>query len=184
MPASHPAAARPASRPAARPTAARPAIARRSLLRALALAPLAAALGRIEPAAAQRALPEIHVYKSPTCGCCNDWIKHLQAAGFRVGFTNVPDSRFYRAKLGMPARFGSCHTALVNGYVIEGHVPAADIRKLLRDQPEAIGLAVPGMPVGSPGMDGPEYRGLADPYDVLLVQGDGRWRVFTSYAGR
>ena len=126
----------------------------------------------------------VEVWKSPTCGCCNDWIKHLQAAGFRVGFTNVPDSRFYRAKLGMPARFGSCHTALVNGYVIEGHVPAADIRKLLRDQPEAIGLAVPGMPVGSPGMDGPEYRGLADPYDVLLVQGDGRWRVFTSYAGR
>jgi len=130
MPASDPAAVRPALRPASHPAAARSAAERRRLLRALALAPLAAALGRIEPAAAQRALPEIYVYKSSTCGCCNDWIKHLQAAGFRVGFTNVPDSRFYRAKLGMPARFGSCHTALVNGYVIEGHVPAADIRKL------------------------------------------------------
>jgi hypothetical protein len=158
--------------------------ARRRLLGALALAttaPLALAVSR---AHAQRALPDIHVYKSPTCGCCNDWIKHLQAAGFKVTFTNVPDSRFYRAKLGMPAKFGSCHTALVDGYVIEGHVPANDIKKLLRGRPEALGLAVPGMPIGSPGMDGPEYKGEVDPYDVLLVQGDGRFRVFTSYTGK
>jgi hypothetical protein len=84
----------------------------------------------------------------------------------------------------MPAKFGSCHTALVDGYVIEGHVPANDIKKLLRSRPEALGLAVPGMPIGSPGMDGPEYKGEVDPYDVLLVQGDGRFRVFTSYTGK
>jgi hypothetical protein len=154
---------------------------RRRLLGALAAAPLAAAL---RTAHAQKSLPELHVYKSPTCGCCKDWIKHLQAAGFKVSFTDVPDSRFYRAKLGMPAKFASCHTALVDGYVIEGHVPADDIKKLLRSRPEALGLAAPGMPVGSPGMDGPEYKGQVDPYDVLLVQADGRWRVFTSYAGK
>ncbi len=154
---------------------------RRRLLGIAAIAPLALALG---PARAQRALPEIHVYKSPTCGCCKDWIKHLEASGFKVNFTDVPDSRFYRAKLGMPTKFASCHTALVDGYVIEGHVPAKDIKQLLRSRPEALGLAVPGMPVGSPGMDGPDYKGMADPYEVLLVQADGRWRVFSSYAGK
>lgn len=89
---------------------------RRRLLGALAAAPLAAAL---RTAHAQKSLPELHVYKSPTCGCCKDWIKHLQAAGFKVSFTDVPDSRFYRAKLGMPTKFASCHTALVDGYVMK-----------------------------------------------------------------
>jgi hypothetical protein len=124
---------------------------------------------------------EVEVYKSPTCGCCNDWIKHLQANGFRVNATNVPDSRHYRARFGMPHKLGSCHTALVAGYVIEGHVPAREIKRLLRERPKALGLSVPGMPVGSPGMDGPEYGGHVDPYDVLLVQADGRASVFASY---
>jgi len=124
---------------------------------------------------------EIHVYKSPTCGCCNDWIKHLQANGFKVKVIDVPDSRHYRARFGMPAKLGSCHTGVVGGYVIEGHVPAREIGRLLRERPKALGLSVPGMPVGSPGMDGPEYKGHVDPYDVLLVQADGRASVFASY---
>jgi hypothetical protein len=133
------------------------------------------------PALAQPPAAEIHVYKSPTCGCCNDWIRHLEAAGFKVAATNVPDSRHYRARFGMPARLGSCHTAVVGGYVVEGHVPAREIRRLLRERPKALGLSVPGMPVGSPGMDGPEYNGHVDPYDVLLVQADGRSTVYASY---
>ena len=133
------------------------------------------------PALARPPAAEIHVYKSPTCGCCNDWIEHLEANGFKVASTNVPDSRFYRARFGMPARLGSCHTGVVAGYVIEGHVPAREIRRLLRERPKALGLSVPGMPIGSPGMDGPEYNGHVDPYDVLLVQADGRTTVYASY---
>ncbi|MFN3567016.1 MAG: DUF411 domain-containing protein, partial [Burkholderiaceae bacterium] len=127
---------------------------RRAALLALAAVALVPTIAR-----AQRALPEVEVYKSPTCGCCKDWIKHLQAAGFRVKANDVPDTRSMRARFGMPSKFASCHTALVGGYVIEGHVPAREIKRLLRDKPDALGLAVPGMPVGSPGMDGPEYRG-------------------------
>ena len=133
------------------------------------------------PALARSPAAEIHVYKSPTCGCCNDWIRHLEANGFRVNATDVPDSRHYRARFGMPHKLGSCHTGVVAGYVIEGHVPAREIKRLLRERPSALGLSVPGMPVGSPGMDGPEYNGHVDPYDVLLVQADGRTSVFASY---
>ena len=81
----------------------------------------------------------------------------------------------------MPEKLGSCHTAQVGGYALEGHVPSRDIRRLLKERPKAVGLAVPGMPVGSPGMDGPEYQGRKDPYDVLLIQADGRSRVYQSY---
>lgn len=152
---------------------------RRAALLALFATPLVPAIAR-----AQRALPEVEVYKSPTCGCCKDWIKHLQAAGFSVKANDVPDTRVMRARFGMPSKFASCHTALVGGYVVEGHVPAREIKRLLRDKPDALGIAVPGMPVGSPGMDGPEYRGVVDPYDVLLVQPDGRATVFASYEGK
>jgi hypothetical protein len=134
------------------------------------------------PALAQSPIAaEVHVYKTPTCGCCNDWIRHLEANGFKVSATNVTDLRQHRARFGMPAKLGSCHTALAGGYVIEGHVPAREIRRLLRERPDALGLSVPGMPIGSPGMDGSEYRGVVDPYDVLLVQADGRTTVFASY---
>lgn len=97
--------------------------------------------------------------------------------------------RRVRAKLGLPQRLGSCHTALVGGYLIEGHVPAADVHKLLKEKPKALGITVPGMPIGSPGMDGPEYNGRKDPYDVLLVtknlmNSDVSTRVFTSYLKR
>lgn len=122
----------------------------------------------------------VKVWKSPTCGCCKDWIAHLEANGFTVTSHDDGNSGA-REKLGMPVRYGSCHTAEVEGYVIEGHVPARDIYRLLDERPEAVGLAVPAMPRGSPGMDGPEYGGVQDPYDVLLVDADGQASVFQSY---
>lgn len=121
--------------------------------------------------------PLLEVWKDPGCGCCRDWIAIMERDGFRVVAHDTGNAAA-RRRLGMPARLGSCHTATVEGYVIEGHVPAQDIRRLLVIRPEAIGLAVPGMPVGSPGMDGPIYRGRRDPYDVLQVARDGSTTVF------
>ena len=149
-------------------------------------------LTAIAAAAACTALPAIagnttavEVWKDASCGCCQDWIDHMQANGFAVT-THESGNAAVRARLGLPQRLGSCHTALVGGYLLEGHVPAADVRKLLKEKPKALGLAVPGMPVGSPGMDGPAYNGRKDPYDVLLVtknlmNSDVSTRVFTSY---
>jgi len=121
--------------------------------------------------------PLVEVWKSPTCGCCKDWVAHLEANGFRARVHDTGNAAM-RARLGIDTRYGSCHTARVGGYAIEGHVPAADIRRLLKEAPPAIGLAVPGMPVGSPGMDGPVYAGRRDPYDVLLLAKDGTSTVF------
>lgn len=148
---------------------------RRALLAALAVLPLA---GWATPPAKGKVMVE--VWKDPSCGCCKDWVSHLEANGFAVK-VNETGNNAMRAKLGIPQKLGSCHTALVGGYAVEGHVPAADIRKLLKDKPEAIGLAVPGMPVGSPGMDGAIYGKRRDPYDVLLVLASGEARVFSSY---
>jgi hypothetical protein len=149
---------------------------RRSFLRALALGAVSA--GALAPLA-QAAKPlAIDVYKSPLCGCCEDWVKHLRSNGFTVTVHDVEDTGVYRKRFGMPERFGSCHTGYIGGYAIEGHVPAADIRKLLATKPRAVGLAVPGMPVGSPGMEqGPRK----DPFDVLIVKADGAASVFASY---
>jgi hypothetical protein len=147
--------------------------ARRRLLGALALLPLAAR--------AQSAAPAVEVYKSASCGCCKDWVKHLQDNGFSTIKVHDVGNNAARARLGMPAKFGSCHTATVDGYVLEGHVPAADIRRLLRERPAALGLAVPDMPIGSPGMDAPDYGNRRDPYDVLLIARDGSATVFASY---
>jgi hypothetical protein len=122
----------------------------------------------------------MEVWKSPACGCCKDWIAIVQREGFKVQ-TFEEGNNAARARFGLPARYGSCHTARVGGYVVEGHVPVREIRRLLVEKPDAIGLAVPGMPVGSPGMDGPDYGGRRDPYDVLLVHRDGSSRVFASY---
>ena len=127
-----------------------------------------------------QAKPLVQVWKDPNCGCCKDWIRHLEDHGFATQAIDSGNTAA-RKRLGMPDKFWSCHTALVGGYVIEGHVPAADIQRLLRDKPRALGLSVPRMPIGSPGMDGPEYGGRKDPYDVLLVQRDGSSRVYASY---
>ena len=146
---------------------------------------LGAALAAIAGAAtAQTTLtnkpPLLQVWKDPNCGCCGDWVKHLQSNGFLVQVIDTGNVAA-RKRLGMPDKLGSCHTARVGGYVIEGHVPAADILRLLREKPNALGLAVPGMPIGSPGMDGPEYGGRRDAYDVLLVARGGATRVFQSH---
>ena len=124
--------------------------------------------------------PLLQVWKSPDCGCCGEWVQHMRDNGFVVEIFDVGNVAA-RKSLGMPDKLGSCHTARVGGYVIEGHVPAADVQRLLREKPNALGLAVPGMPIGSPGMDGPEYGGRRDPYDVLLVARDGTTRVFQSH---
>jgi len=126
------------------------------------------------------AVPEIVVFKSPTCGCCEDWITHLRANGFTVTVNDVGNAAA-RRRLGIPQQLGSCHTGEVGGYAVEGHVPAREILRLLQERPAAAGIAVPGMPIGSPGMDGPAYGNRRDPYDVLLVARDGSTRVFQSY---
>lgn len=122
----------------------------------------------------------VKVWKDPNCGCCNDWIAHLKKEGFQVEVFNQGNNGA-RASLGIPQQYGSCHTASVGGYAVEGHVPAAQIKRLLREAPRARGLAVPRMPVGSPGMDGPVYGGRKDAYDVLLIQTDGTSKVYQSY---
>ncbi|MBN8492134.1 MAG: DUF411 domain-containing protein [Burkholderiales bacterium] len=139
-----------------------------------------AALAVSVPIGATAAPVPMEVWKAPTCGCCKDWIRHLESNGFKV---TVHDSgnTAARSRLGIPKRLGSCHTALVEGYAIEGHVPAREIRRLLAERPNAIGLAVPGMPIGSPGMDGPEYGARKDPYDVLLLRKDGSTPSYRNY---
>lgn len=130
------------------------------------------------PASVAAAPVAMEVWKSPTCGCCAEWVKHVESAGFRVSVRDTGNNAA-RARLGIPAPLGSCHTAEVAGYAIEGHVPAREIRRLLAERPDARGLAVPGMPIGSPGMEQGPRR---DAYDVLLVRKDGTTAVFAAYA--
>jgi hypothetical protein len=157
--------------------------ARRAWLKtATSLASLAA-LGLISPVSwAQRKQSLVEVWKSPTCGCCNDWIIHLQKNGFSTKAFDEGNTA-KRRSVGMPSALGSCHTAVVEGFVIEGHVPAAEIQRLLKERPKALGLSVPQMPIGSPGMDGPEYGGQKDIYEVLLVNRDGKSRPYARYQG-
>lgn len=124
-----------------------------------------------------QATTQVEVFKSPYCGCCDKWAEHLRQHGFKVIARNVDDVTAARKALGMPERYGSCHTAKVGQYLIEGHVPAADIRRLLAEAPKAIGLAAPGMPQGSPGMESPTPQA----YDTLLVGTDGSARVFARH---
>ena len=144
----------------------------------LSLAPLASQA--LTPSAAR---PRLEVWKTASCGCCKDWVKHVQAAGFQVKTHDVSDDvkSQKRQQLGLPEAFGSCHTAVVDGYVVEGHVPAREISRMLKERPQALGLTVTGMPVGSPGMDGPEYGTRRDKFAVLLVQRDGRQSVYQNY---
>lgn len=112
----------------------------------------------------------IQVYKTPTCGCCSKWIEHLRAAGFKVEATDMPDLTAFKAANGVPDELSSCHTATVAGYVIEGHVPASDISRLLQERPKVAGLTVPGMPMGSPGMEHPNPQ-RHEAFDVLAFGG-------------
>ena len=124
------------------------------------------------------ALPEATVYKDPNCGCCANWVTHLRDNGFSVTEVEVDDISAYKEKYGVPANLGSCHTAVIGDYVVEGHVPAADILKLLQDRPDITGLTVPGMPIGAPGM---EVGDRKDPYDVMAIGRDGTANVYNSY---
>lgn len=120
----------------------------------------------------------IKVYKTPSCGCCQKWVDYLKAEGFDVTVADYEDLDQFRERFGAPETHASCHIAEVQGYYVEGHVPAADIRKLLAEKPKARGIVVPGMPIGSPGMEVGKRR---DPYDVVLIDKDGKPSVFTSY---
>ena len=126
------------------------------------------------------AVPTIQVFKTPTCGCCGNWVKHLRANGFEVTVKDVPDTGEYRRKYGVPEKLLSCHTGVVEGYALEGHVPAAEIHRLLQERPRAKGLAVPGMPMGSPGMEG----SVSQAYSVILFDSEGRTSVYRSYPGK
>lgn len=128
---------------------------------------------------ARRDVAAIRVFKTPTCGCCSKWIEHLEAAGFTVESKDLPDLAQLKRENGVPETLVSCHTALVDGYAIEGHVPAADIERLLAERPDVAGLAVPEMPLGSPGMEHPDPS-RHQPYDVLSF-GAGGVKVFASH---
>lgn len=143
---------------------------------------LCLALAASSPAfAATDDAPAMEVWKSPTCGCCGKWVEHLEANGFAVTAKNTSSAMLDRIKrqAGIEEKLASCHTGLIEGYAIEGHVPAADIKRLLQERPDAIGLTVPDMPIGSPGMEQP--NGETEPYDVLLVKKDGSVEVFARH---
>lgn len=140
-------------------------------LRTLAL------LAIITPTAWAGTLPTVKVYKSPTCGCCGKWVEHMSRNGFNVVTANTNDVTPHKQRLGVPPAMGSCHTAEVAGYLIEGHVPAADVKRLLADKPMAKGLASPGMPQSAPGMDMPGKQ----PYEIALVLLDGRTTAYAKH---
>jgi hypothetical protein len=119
----------------------------------------------------------VRVYKSATCECCAKWVEHLKSHGFAVQVTEVPDVDRVKREHKIPDQLASCHTATVGNYYVEGHVPAEDVKRLLKEHPRIAGLAVPGMPIGSPGMEGPN----PEPYDVLAVDAKGGTKVFASH---
>lgn len=139
---------------------------------------LAMALTLAVSAQLAAASEEVVVYKDPDCGCCGKWADHLRYNGFTVREVPTREMDLVKAEAGVPRALGSCHTALVGGYVVEGHVPAGDVRRLLRDRPQLVGLSAPGMPLGSPGMEGP-YP--AERYDVIGFDADGNTQVFSQY---
>ncbi|MFC2085931.1 DUF411 domain-containing protein [Bacteroidota bacterium] len=149
-----------------------------SITRILTL-PLAILLGLAYTGCTQSeaSIPEVMVYKSPTCGCCSKWVEHMQEAGFVVNTTDVEDVSVYKKQYGLPAGMGSCHTAIVDGYVVEGHVPADVVKRMLKEKPAIAGIAVPGMPMGSPGM---EQGGQVDSYDIVSFDVEGNTAVYAS----
>lgn len=153
----------------------------RRRLRALAPALALLAAGLAPPVAANEAAKPgasaIHVYKTPTCGCCDKWVDHLRAAGFRVTSENLADLSLVKQMHRVPRDLAACHTATADGYVVEGHVPAADVKRLLAERPPVLGIAVAGMPEGSPGMEGPN----PEPYSVWSFGGPGGREVFARH---
>jgi len=152
-------------------------ITRRSLLAGLATAAGAVAAF---PLMAQQSLPKMTVTKDPSCGCCGAWVEHVRKAGFPVEVIESAEVNRLKVRLGVPQALASCHTAEIGGYVIEGHVPADAIKRLLTEKPRAKGLAVPGMPVGSPGM---EVEGVEDDHFDVVLFGPAGERTFARYKG-
>ena len=138
----------------------------------LAIAAGALVLGSAANAAA------LTVYKSASCGCCGKWVEHVEKHGFTVTVVNVDDVMAVKSKAGIPDNLASCHTSKIGGYVIEGHVPAADIKKLLAEKPRAKGIAVAGMPMGAPGMEHGDHR---QPYNTMLLKSDGSTAIFARH---
>lgn len=124
-------------------------------------------------------LPAMTVYKSPTCGCCTLWAEHMEKADFTVTVRNVPQMSPIKEQFSVPTALSSCHTATVGGYFVEGHVPASDVKRLLKERPEALGIGVPGMPMGSPGMEVPS--GETQPYMVTQVNKNGSLVTFSAH---
>jgi hypothetical protein len=143
---------------------------------AVAVLPLVAGRLAAQARTAVAPLPTVVVYKDAACGCCKEWVKHMQKAGFTVTAHDTPDMDGIKASMGVPNALQSCHTAIVGAYLLEGHVPADLVQKLLAEKPTARGLAVPGMPSGSPGMEG----GPKDKFDVILFERSGKTRVYAS----
>jgi hypothetical protein len=139
---------------------------------------MAAFLSLLAPAVwAAVPLPTVTVFKSPSCGCCSKWVEHMKVSGFPVIVHETENVSAHKARLGVPLAMGSCHTAEVNGYLVEGHVPAADVKRLLAEKPRAKGLVSPGMPQSAPGMDGARK----EPYEILLVDRDGKTATYARH---
>jgi hypothetical protein len=150
----------------------------RAYIRVGALAALAAVTSASAPPSTRHAPPSVTVFKDPNCGCCKAWIEHLRKHAFEVTAKDTSDINGPKRTARVPERLYSCHTAFVNGYVVEGHVPAEDIQRLLKEKPKVAGIAVAGMPIGSPGM---EVGNRRDKYDVIAFNRDGTTRVFSSH---
>jgi len=145
---------------------------------AVGVATAAVAFATVSSTSSETAVAaEITVYKSPTCGCCSKWVEHLEANGFTVKTEDVADISRVKSEFGIPSELASCHTAIIDGYLVEGHVPAQSIKRLLAERPQVAGLAVPGMPTGSPGMEGPNPQR----YNVVAFDAAGGRRVFESH---
>ena len=149
---------------------------RRKFLSVTALGLIPLAIGHYVPSAFAEA-HVIEVYTSPSCGCCGEWVDHMRSAGFPVLVTDITDLRLIKNKFGVVPELRACHSAVIDGYVIEGHVPAREVMRLLKERPKAIGLAVAGMPIGSPGMERGSRR---DPFQVILFSSTRR-SVFAAY---
>jgi hypothetical protein len=152
-----------------------------TLKRSLALIITAACIGAAPHAQTKPAAgPTVSVFKTPTCGCCSKWVDHMKKAGFEVTVTDMPQQSLdnVKAKNKVPSAVHSCHTATVQGYAIEGHVPAAEVKRLLKEKPKVAGIGVPGMPLGSPGMESPGMT--PRPYDVLSFDAEGKTKVFAT----
>lgn len=122
---------------------------------------------------------ELIVFRSPTCGCCGKWIEHMEAAGFRVKDEVTEDMTAIKEQYGVLEQLASCHTTIVDGYVVEGHIPAVDVQRLLTEKPDVAGIAVPGMPIGSPGMESGDY---VEPYTVFSFKEDGTTAAFAEHS--